>query len=278
MTICISAICNGGNSVIVASDKMITYTYPPYHQFEHPKPKIHKISNKIVLMSAGSALLPSEFLEILQEKIEKVRVPPSSVRKVANIAVDTYKLVRINTIENRILSKYGIQWSEYKQFLSSGKMPEVFYRIVGQVEEFRLELDVIIAGVDNSGAHIYVIDNPGDISSFDDIGYTAIGSGSYHAIRSFIENNYSIDLPLNIATYVVYEAKKYAECAPGVGKQTELVIINESGIYIVKEELMQTLDNIYESKIKKINNLRKEVIAEIQKNIKLCNLHEDNNL
>jgi len=64
VTICIAAICNGGDCVVAACDKMITYTSPPYHQFEHPKPKIHKV--------AGSALLPSEFIRELKTSLKNL--------------------------------------------------------------------------------------------------------------------------------------------------------------------------------------------------------------
>ena len=65
-----------------------------------------------------------------------------------------------------------------------------------------------------AGLIFYVIENLGQFNSFDDIGYTAIGSGKYHAIRSFIENYYSISLPVSQALYVVYEAKNTQNSLP----------------------------------------------------------------
>lgn len=62
MTICIAAICENGRYIIAMADRMITYSAPPFHQFEHPIPKIYVLGRNVVLMTAGSALLPSEFI------------------------------------------------------------------------------------------------------------------------------------------------------------------------------------------------------------------------
>lgn len=98
------------------------------------------------------------------------------------------------------------------------------------------------------------------MNSFDDIGYTAIGSGEYHAIRSFIENYYSINFPLAKAIYVVYEAKKYAEHAPGVGPQTDMAIVSKEGITWIQEKTLQLLNKAYESKISMLNTKVKQNI------------------
>ena len=59
MTVCIGAICEDGNTAIVASDRMVTARRPPI-QFEHPKPKIYSLSPYCVVLSAGNALKPIE--------------------------------------------------------------------------------------------------------------------------------------------------------------------------------------------------------------------------
>jgi len=169
-----------------------------------------------------------------------------------------YKKIRRKDIEDRILSKYGISWDEYKKAINEGKLTEIYYRIIGQIEDYKVDFIALIAGVDDEGAHIFLIEDPGDVSSFDDIGYTAIGSGEYHAIRSFIESNYSVDFPLEKALYVVYEAKKYAECAPGVGKETELVIIDKNGIFKINNIVKNALNEAYDTKWKNIQGVIKE--------------------
>ncbi len=260
MTICIAAMCENGKAVIAASDKMITYSAPPYHQFEHPRSKLQILARRAVIATAGSALLPSEFINLIKEEMAKIE--KLNIREIAYAAERAYRRLRVKGIEGRVLSAYGITWSEYRDIVKSGEITDLYYRIISQVENFRIELEAIIAGVDESGAHIYVIDNPGYSNSFDDIGYTAIGSGEYHAIRSFIENYYSVSLPIPQALYVVYEAKKYAEFAPGVGKQTDIVIITEDGVIEVNEKIKNELDEAYKTKMKIIEELREKSLKD----------------
>jgi len=46
----------------------------------------------------------------------------------------------------------------------------------------------------------------------------AIGTGDTHAISTLIYNEYTQKVSLNRALYLVYESKKAAERAPGVGE------------------------------------------------------------
>ena len=216
-----------------------------------------------VLMTAGSALLPSAYVQLIRSVLS-VREEGLNVREVAEAAKSAYKRLRMSIIADRVLGKYGLSWDEFRESAYGRGLGELQYRIIGEIEDFRLDLEAIVAGVDSDGAHIYLIENPGELSSFDDIGYTAIGSGEYHAIRSFIENEYSIGFSLEKALYVVYEAKKYAECAPGVGEQTEMAIVDERGVSEVDQDTLAALEEIYAHKLRFMKeNLKKEMQSRI---------------
>jgi len=274
MTICIAAICESGRSLVALADKMITYSAPPYHQFEHPKPKIHELTKNTIFMTSGSALLPSVYIRLIQTMLSQ-QTNIGSIRDIAEIAKEAYKFLRTNIITDRILGKYGITWGEFKNVINERGLGDLYYKILGEIEDFRVELEAIIAGIDSSGVHIFLIENPGELSSFDDIGYTAIGSGEYHAIRSFIENDYSIDFPLEKALYVIYEAKKYAECAPGVGESTDIVVINHKGIKKIDKNIFSMLDTVYKAKINAIKKIFEEEIQEKLEEVKNALSSED---
>lgn len=71
MTICIGAICDNKSKVIVASDRMITASYPPV-EFEHGIPKMEKISNTCVALTAGSALAHTELFRDAKLEISQL--------------------------------------------------------------------------------------------------------------------------------------------------------------------------------------------------------------
>ena len=289
MTICIAAACNEGKAIVAMADKMITYTAPPFHQFEHPRPKVYSIAKNAVILTAGSALLPSDFInkiENLKRKYlkgeESIEIP---LRTLADIISEAFRELRRDLIVQRYLMKYDLEWKDYINFIRGGlggaresgsSLPSsgIFgiaspmVKIFADIEDFKLELEVILAGVDEEGAHIYVIEDPGIKNNFNDIGYAAIGTGYYHAIRSFIENNYSIDIPLWKALYIVFEAKKYAESAPGVGSETDAAVITRNGIVRLKKEHIEELERIYQNKVSKIGDLLKGFYNEIEELLK----------
>jgi len=153
---------------------MITYVSPPYHLFEHPRPKIGMLNKKFIIMTAGSALLSSEYKRIIRKKLEMGESEARLIRDVAESACKAYEELRRSEIEMRILRKYGVHWDKYIRRISGEGLSEFYYRLISRIEDFRLDLVAIIAGIDNEGAHIFLIENPGELSCFDDIGYTAL--------------------------------------------------------------------------------------------------------
>ena len=62
--------------------------------------------------------------------------------------------------------------------------------IMGRMEEFRLEVRILLAGVD-SEAHIYYICGPGTYSSYDEIGFFCPGMGEEQAESTFVWYGFS---------------------------------------------------------------------------------------
>ena len=115
--------------------------------------------------------------------------------------------------------------------------------ILGRLDDFEFELDIILAGIDrNLQPHIYLISEPGDAMSFDEVGFCCKGSGETHTDPVFAFYGYSPSLPTEQVLYIAYEAKKRAEMAGSVGKQTDAWVVNEKGCYKVKQETLEALD------------------------------------
>jgi len=62
MTICIAAICEEGKAIVAASDKMITYLAPPYHQFEHPRSKLQIVAKQLLWLQLAQLYFPQNLL------------------------------------------------------------------------------------------------------------------------------------------------------------------------------------------------------------------------
>ncbi len=104
---------------------------------------------------------------------------------------------------------------------------------------------MIVAGVDDTGAHIYVVTNPGESECMDAICFHSIGSGSPHALVSLIGNNISPNNDLLHCLYNVYEAKKRSESSPGVGKLSDIGIITKEGTFDLKQTEISKLEKAF---------------------------------
>ena len=94
---------------------------------------------------------------------------------------------------------------------------------------------------------MFVIGNPGGaFNDFGQLGYIAIGSGGLHAVQSMIGFSHTSSHTLSQTVFAVYVSKRRAEVAPGVGKDTDLAIITNSGIAHLTVEQLNSLEELRE--------------------------------
>ncbi len=246
MTVCISAICDNGKNIVSISDKMITAT-PPYVEFEHDLIKLERLSSRCLALTAGSALRHIELCRSVKRKISEEENP--TISSIVSTIQDQYDKLRKKKLEEEYLKPRGLTLQEF--IATMGNFPREFaFRLDNDIIKFRYGLVILLSGVDESGAHIYRVEDPGGSECFDSIGFNAIGIGQDHAVLSLISNKYTIKMNLNESIYFVYEAKKKSEIAPGVGKETDIFIIKDENIEQLSKEKIKELEKIYEKRIK----------------------------
>ncbi len=240
MTICIAALCEDSQKVVVTSDKMLTAGMLSI-QFEHPESKIIEITKTCVIMTAGAGLRQTELVTALKKQISGLVT--STVPDIVEKIKDIYQKARLKKAEELYLKPIGLTLSDFPrqaQFLS----PDVSMSLNEQISSYDYGIEIIVAGVDNEGGHIYFIGNPGTSECFDSIGYFQIGSGEPHAAQCFIENSYSQKANLYDALWAVYNGKKRAENAPGVGKAGEFAIIGNDKILYLEDSVLKELEKL----------------------------------
>ncbi len=221
MTVCLAAMNKKHNIVAFGSDRMVTSSYPPI-EFEHKIPKIIEISEYCVVLSAGDALRNKELCKIA---IADLSGKQASIEDIAQKLKSVYQQERLRAVEDVALKSRGIT---HEQFVKDGTkiFPLQIYQMIDQfATTFNFNLDLIVAGLDEQGPAIYGIHNPGVINSYDSIGFHTIGNGSMHGMLSLVDT-YDPDSGKAEMLYSVFRAKKVAEVAPGVGKNTDLGMIS----------------------------------------------------
>jgi len=220
MTICIACICDSGSSVVVVADRMLT---AEDIEFEQDTCKILELSTQCVALTAGSALA---HVDLLREAVPDIRARATpSISEITDVVKQHFADLRKRRAEERLSKPIGMTIEDF--LAHQGELnPDVVLRLNRQLELAELDLEVLVAGVDEEGAHIHWVFDPGSSECFDSVGFCALGSGERHAETSFIRNRYSLALPLRRALYFAYEAKRESEVAPGVGKDfTDVAII-----------------------------------------------------
>ena len=226
MTVCIAALYGDGAGVVLASDRMVTAHIPIGYEFENKEnTKIVELDEaaSVFALIAGDVLRGNEIFDLAKTELTpKDGGCPAS--EVAEIVRSSYQKVRLRNIIHRELEPRGLDLNNYygrHQTLS----PQVVQMIDQALSSFDFRVEILVAG-SNSRAHtIYTILNPGTIHNNSSIGHGAIGSGAPHALYSLIEASYTPSLDKDAVVDLVKRAKRRSEVAPGVGKETTMVVI-----------------------------------------------------
>jgi len=257
MTICIAALCGEAKVVVVASDRMITATYPPI-EFEHGIPKLEIICPTCIVLTAGDALAHADICRAVRGKVSSLTRPRMVV--ITEEIRKTYVTQRQKTISERFLEPRGWTLEGFYEKYARTLHPDLVVTIDHEIATYDYGLQLIVAGVDPEEAHIYGIRHPGEVDCYDSLGYHAIGIGAMHAVSSLIANGYQPNIGINMAVYLVYEAKKNAESAPGVGQNTDIAIIEGEGHKTITSDQISLLEGIYDSRrIRQTDEFQKAV-------------------
>ena len=260
MTQIIAAICDGRKKVIALSDRMLT-TRDLSLAFEHEEPKIEKITEHCVALTAGSALRHYPIFRAVRIKYANI-ARPVSIMEIAKAVKEEYQKARLEAVEDAILRPRGLTLESFYQ-MQRTLHDAVIMNLNREMERYNFDLHIVIAGVDDEGGHIYYITNPGIMEPFDALGFCCIGTGDRYADAVFAYRRYSPSIDLKRALFIAYEAKKESEMAGGIGPTTDIVIIDDKGVHKVPQQIIEQLDNIYRE-IKRKASYEQEVIKKIE--------------
>jgi len=252
MTQLIGVICENRKKVILISDRMVTAGNGSLC-FEHER-KCERVATNALVLTAGTIHEP-ELLEDTKNEIKGKVV----IRDISEILSRHYRAIRKKRIVYEVLEKSGI--SSFNEFHSKQKILHdiLVSQLSDKINKFSLDLALLLGGVDKE-AHLYRIGEPGTYRSFDGVGFCCIGIGNRHADPVFAFYGFSPKLSVEDALKIGFEAKKRAEMAGGVGKHTDVWIIDKNGIKEVKPETIKKLED---------SHVKQEDYSRLLKSIKI---------
>lgn len=223
MTVCIAAVCDryrDDRKIILCTDWQVS---TPLGRAD-TKLKQRSLSTKWICLTAG---IESEILSLL--KLLKTRFISCSVDETtATTLVGDALLERKKEKINEYLhGQYGIGYDDFLSFGKDKFPPELFRRAFAEISEISLGADLVIAGFAGKFPVLLETDGKAKISVKED--FSVIGEGSYLAMSSLLQREYTDIFNFNRALYCVYEAKKYAERVASVGEYTSIAVLSSDG-------------------------------------------------
>lgn len=228
MTVCIAALYDHGEGVVLASDRMVTAHIPIGYEFEHEaNTKIIQLleASSIHVLLAGDVLRGHAILRMARTQLSQ-REGHVTVSEAVEVVRDSYQKTRLTNIVHEEIEPRGLDLQTYYS-MQQQLSPHVVQIIDQALSSNDLGVQMLITGArHNESSHsIYTVLNPGTVHENDGIGYGAIGSGAPHALSSLIEGAYTSSMTKEQVIRLVEKAKSRSEVAPGVGTQTTIVTI-----------------------------------------------------
>lgn len=267
VTVCIAAICSWYNQTMIvgASDRKLTYGDI---EFERTQTKVFHFVPNIVALVAGDATIQHTLCDNTLMEVVKPQSRTLSVSEVANAFAEQFVAYRKKVTEKKILLPLGLDLESFAS-ASQNMSTDLAMHLATELLNFDLGVETLVTGVDSTGAHIYTINNPGLASCNDAVGFAAIGIGDNHALAQFMFSRYTRWWVFQRALLLTYSAKRRAEAAPGVGKETDLFYIGpHPQPFLYATELGNEIHRIYEAlqteQIKATNSAMEGADAYIQ--------------
>lgn len=217
--------------------------------------KIRAVTNSIYVTYAGdSAFFAEVYADLRVRVLDRITLEPHKwlvVKDVVDMYIACRNSLKLKRAEASLLAPLGLDRDSFflKQKLLNDDLANQLSR---ELINFQIPgVSVIFAGVDESGPHIYSIEDD-YVQCHDTIGFASIGSGSRHAESQFMLARHSGNSIIPEVLFLTYIAKKRAEIAPGVGAETDMYMIgSELGQAIpLQEQAIKKLDEAYNLVVK----------------------------
>jgi hypothetical protein len=213
-------------------------------EFEPPQRKVYNFSKHAIALVAGDMAAQISICTDALAAIEHCAA--AEVRQIAELYATAMANYRQKQAERDVLVPIGLTMETFLQ-KQRDLAPDVLDTLTSRLWKFNVGAEAIITGIDTTGAHLYVVRNPGEVSCLDAVGFAAIGYGRWHAESQFMFAEYVPGWPLSSALFLLYNAKRRAEVAPSVGTTTDLALITASSGYVsIGETVSQRLKEVYE--------------------------------
>lgn len=226
MTVGIGIICDRGECAILAADRLSLMD--PYHlAYETDHQKLSVLESRIALTVSGTR---NELTEVVSSAAANRAFSQRAIGDVAKCVFQAREEFRSAQVEQTILRRrLNLSFSEFRQIVLRDNSV-IAAELYQEIKRHSLAMQLLLAGADEGGAHLYVVDDGTSPANLDEVGFGAIGSGGPIAQAALIGHAPSRDLSVADALLVLMMAKVTAERCPTVGETTDIVIVRKNAV------------------------------------------------
>jgi hypothetical protein len=236
MTICLAALCDEGNSCVVAADRMAVFGAGSLLEFKQDdtSDKIHTTFGNSVLLHSGGNQDALAIVERLSTKDPK-RIRTSLDEVIAELLAQK----RDSTVSRFVGGGFN-----YEKFVTSASptLQASFGEVLQQVRKLDLG-DMLLVTPEEGKYYIHFL-HPPELGVKSDLHYATIGSGGIYGRAALTIQQYSKSSKISEALFQVYSAKKAAEIVYGVGEPTDMAVLTKGQVIDVSSDTIAMLEKV----------------------------------
>jgi 20S proteasome alpha/beta subunit len=238
MTVGIAVMCDEGKSVVIVADRLVTLQLTGMIiQVDTDCAKMTQLNSDVIAAFSGTNANGHG----VYSKLSGI----STAVSISDIASKFKSACREHRdrLANERLGKVGSSLEALGAAAIGQRMPSALSE---QIKGMTVGGSFLIAGVDNTGAHVFLVDDD-LLAPQDDPGFAAIGSGSITAYPILASARIHKGISLEEALYRAYEAKRVAEADYGVGRNTQIAVSRSgTGVQFLTQSVIDELAKTYD--------------------------------
>ena len=146
----------------MAADKMVTFGAPMSLQTEPPTlKKIIQLNDRTLLVFSGST---GDGEEIVSGAIPFITAAQQSVGQIAEAVKESYVRHKQRRAEETILKPWlGADFKQFQTLIAQSSSSQILQQVLMMISQHNLNTDLLVAGVDDSGARSFHRDSSGNV-------------------------------------------------------------------------------------------------------------------
>jgi len=217
MTVCIAAQClyKGSPCFVLCTDARLEDDYSG----GDVALKMEASSGNWMHLIAGNVARAQEFMAIMRAHTDTHTEEEAEVIQAFRVAP---RLMKQRLVAEYLDTRWGIGLDNFRENGAKHFPVDTYARIHAEIEQIEIGCEVVIAGYAGNVPVLCLVNRSGSVTPH--TGFATAGSGYLLAQASLFRRNYRWSYRIEQAIYAVYEAKRLAEMAPGVGKTTNMAV------------------------------------------------------